>query len=428
MGVRSLAARTLCQVIGGQSLSRALPPALGKTEEPALAQELVYGTLRWHFRISGLINQMLEKPLKQKDQDIECLIRIGLYQLMCMNIPAHAAVNETVRETRTMKKPWAKGLVNGILRRYQRESATLEAALTEAQEQACPEWLINGLKQAYPDHWSAICVASNERPPMTLRVNTMHRQRPDYASMLVEQGITSSNSAQAPAGLTLEQPCDVTQLPGFDKGWVSVQDAAAQLAGEYLDCQPGMRVLDACAAPGGKTAHLLERASNDLDLWAIEKAPERIASLQQTLDRQQLTARIIEADAADTGKWWDQTPFDRILLDAPCSATGVIRRHPDIRLHRTRDDIETLVKEQQKLLETLWPLVRPGGMLLYATCSVLPQENVEQVKRFLDAHSDAREHVLPGDFGHRPGHGLQILPGVQGMDGFYYAGIEKLQA
>ncbi len=288
MGVRSLAARTLCQVIGGQSLSRALPAALEKTEEPALAQELVYGALRWHFRISGLINQMLDKPLKRKDQDIECLIRIGLYQLMCMNIPAHAAVNETVRETRTMKKPWAKGLVNGILRRYQRESATLEAALTGAQEVAYPDWLIDALKQAYPDRWSAVCVASNERPPMTLRVNTMHHQVRDYASMLEEQGIACSSPEQAPAALTLDQPCDVTQLPGFDKGWVSVQDAAAQLAAEYLDCQPGMRVLDACAAPGGKTAHLLERAGNDLELWAIEKAPERIPSLQQTLARQQL--------------------------------------------------------------------------------------------------------------------------------------------
>jgi 16S rRNA (cytosine967-C5)-methyltransferase len=426
MGVRSLAARTLCQVIGGQSLSRALPMALDKTEEPALLQELVYGALRWHFRISGLISQMLEKPLKQKDRDIECLIRIGLYQLMGMNIPAHAAVNETVRETRTMKKPWAKGLVNGILRRYQRESTMLESSLTEAQEAACPDWLINALKQAYPDQWQAICVASNERPPMTLRVNTMHHQVEDYASLLKAQGITALTSLQSPAALTLEQPCDVSQLPGFDKGWVSVQDAAAQLAAEYIDCQPGMRVLDACAAPGGKTAHLLERSGNDLDLWAIEKAPERIPSLEQTLVRQQLKARVIEADAADTDHWWDRLPFDRILLDAPCSATGVIRRHPDIRLHRNPDDIAKLVMEQQKLLESLWPLLRPGGMLLYATCSVLPQENVEQVKHFLDVHSDARERLLSGDFGRRPGHGLQILPGVQGMDGFYYAGIEKL--
>ena len=262
---------------------------------------------------------------------------------------------------------------------------------------------------------------------MTLRVNTMHHDRDRYAGLLANKDIASSGPEFPTTSLTLERPCAVSELPGFHEGWVSVQDTAAQLAAEFLDCQPGMHVLDACAAPGGKTAHLLERAGGDLDLWAIEKAPDRIASLEQTLARQKLSVHVVEADATETKHWWDGRSFDCILLDAPCSATGVIRRHPDIRLHRTWDDIEKLVTKQEKLLDSLWPLLRPGGMLLYATCSVLPRENAEQIKRFLAGHDDAREKALPGDFGLRQDCGLQILPGEQGMDGFYYAGIEKLQ-
>jgi 16S rRNA (cytosine967-C5)-methyltransferase len=424
MAAREQAARLLLQVIEGASLSRIMIPVQEQSSEAPLIQELVYGSLRWHFRLSGLLKLLLEKPLRKKDNDVECLLRIGLYQLMEMRIPAHAAVNETVRETRTMKKPWAKGLVNGVLRQYLRQRETLEKQLDTSGLMAHPEWLLKKLQAAYPEVWRSICDANNQRPPMVLRVNERHQTVEEYLKLLQGEGLKAVKHPCAHQALTLEHACDVSSLPGFAEGHVSVQDAAAQLAAGLLDLRSGMRVLDACAAPGGKTAHILEQGES-LDVWALERDGARIQSLEQTLSRLGLEARVIEADAGLVDAWWDGVPFDRILLDAPCSATGVIRRHPDIRIHRRPADIDRLREEQQRLLGALWPLLRPGGMLLYATCSILPQENVDQVRLFIDEHTDARENILPLECGLKQAHGRQILPGEQGMDGFYYAGIIK---
>jgi 16S rRNA (cytosine967-C5)-methyltransferase len=425
MAARVQAARLLAQVLDGASLSRVMPAVQGHTDEAPLIQEFVYGSLRWHFLLSGLLRLLLEKPLRNKDRDVECLLRIGLYQLREMRIPAHAAVNETVRETRTMKKPWAKGLINGVLRRYQRDRDALEQQLDTAESVAHPQWLLNKLQHAYPETWADVCTASNQRPPMVLRVNERRQSVEAYLQELGEAGMDAKRHPVAPQALVLERACDVSSLPGFDEGRVSVQDAAAQLAAGLLDLGPGMRVLDACAAPGGKTAHILEQGES-LEVWALEKDGARVQSLMQTLSRLGLDARVVEADAGDVEAWWDGRPFDRILLDAPCSATGVIRRHPDIRIHRRPADIDRLREEQQRLLRALWPLLRPGGMLLYATCSILPEENIDQVALFLDERVDAREFALPLEYGLKQSSGRQILPGEQGMDGFFYAGIIKI--
>jgi 16S rRNA (cytosine967-C5)-methyltransferase len=425
MAAREQAAGLLAQVLDGASLSRVMPPVQEQSSEAPLIQELVYGSLRWHFLLSGLLRLLLEKPLRNKDRDVECLLRIGLYQLREMRIPAHAAVNETVRETRTMKKPWAKGLVNGVLRRYQRDRETLEQQLDTAESVAHPKWLLQKLQDAYPEIWRDVCTASNQRPPMVLRVNERRQTVDEYLQELSRKGIAAKRHPVALQALVLDRACDVFSLPGFDEGRVSVQDAAAQLAAGLLDLGPGMRVLDACAAPGGKTAHILEQSESS-EVWALEKDGARIQSLAQTLSRVGLEAKIVEADAGDVEAWWNGQPFDRILLDAPCSATGVIRRHPDIRIHRRPEDIDRLREEQQRLLRALWPLLRPGGMLLYATCSILPEENVEQVTMFLDERVNAREFALPLEYGLKQTYGRQVLPGEQGMDGFFYAGITKI--
>jgi len=424
VAARELAARLLLEVIDGASLSRVMPQVDEQGGESALIQELVYGCLRWHFKLTGLLGQLLDRPLRNKDRDVECLLRVGLYQLMEMRIPAHAVLNETVRETRTMKKTWARGLVNGVLRQYQRNQEKLDNQLDPAAKLSHPVWLVDELRKAYPEQWPQLCEANNQRPPMVLRVNERYQGVDEYLEILEKTDIRAERQACAPQALVLDQACDVSSLPGFFEGHVSVQDAAAQLAALLLDTSSGMRVLDACAAPGGKTAHILEQ-SESVEVWAIEKDESRIPRLEQTLSRLKLKAHIVQADAADVDTWWDGMAFDRILLDAPCSATGVIRRHPDIRIHRRPDDIIRLREQQQRLLRALWPLLRPGGMLLYATCSVLPQENVEQISLFVADHADASAIPLDLVCGDKQDFGLQILPGDHGMDGFYYAGLLK---
>ncbi len=423
MAARALAARLLLEVMEGASLSRVMPRIDGHGES-ALIQELVYGCLRWHFKLTGILDQLLDKPLRNKDRDIECLLRVGLYQLMEMRIPEHAALNETVRETRTMKKAWARGLVNGVMRQYQRQHQEVLDRLDTAAALSHPVWLVNELQKVYPEQWRLVCEANNQRPPMTLRVNECHQSVDQYLETLKKAGIEARRHECAPQALILNRPCDVSSLPGFFEGWVSVQDAAAQLAAHFLNIEPEMRILDACAAPGGKTAHILEQGES-VEVWAVEKDGQRIPRLEQTLSRLGLSARVVHADAAEVDVWWDGRPFDRILLDAPCSATGVIRRHPDIRLHRRPEDIQQLREEQQRLLGALWPLLRSGGMLLYATCSVLPQENVEQISWFVDDREDASEIPLDMVCGEKQAFGRQILPGDHGMDGFYYAGLLK---
>lgn len=411
----------------GQSLSTLLPHSFHglAQERRALAQELCYGTLRWAPRLQFFLDRLLDKPLKAKESDVQSLLLLGLYQLAAMEIPAHAAVSETVAVTALLNKGWAKGLVNAVLRRFLREREALEAKAAQdpVAASAHPAWLLALLQQAWPQEWQAIVEANNRRPPMALRINRSRTSRTDYLRALQAEGLAAEPSDHAPDALILERPVNVEQLPGFALGEVSVQDCAAQLAALLVAPQPGMRVLDACAAPGGKTGHLLEICS-DIELIALDIEKKRLLRVEENLARLGLKARLIAADAASQA-WWDGTPFDRILLDAPCSASGVIRRHPDIKLLRQSEDIPRLVTLQAAILETLWPMLRPGGVLVYATCSVLPRENAGQLANFLANHDDAKERPVEAGWGRRAGVGRQILPDQDRMDGFYYACIEK---
>lgn len=426
---RATAVFILTRVVrDGQSLSSLLPEGLNNLpqERRALAQELCYGTLRWWPRLELLLGRLMDKPLKAKEHEVKSLLLIGLYQLTSLEIPPHAAVSETVAVTALLKKGWAKGLVNAVLRRFQRERAALEAELDgdEVAASAHPRWLLERLQEAWPEQWHRIVTANNQRPPMTLRNNRARQGRESYLQDLQKAGFNAKPSAHAPDALTLEQPVGVEQLPGFTEGRVSVQDGAAQLAATLVAPEPDMRILDACAAPGGKTGHLLE-ICRDIELVALDIEGKRLERVKQNLDRLGLEASLVAADAAKPAQWWDEKPFDRILLDAPCSATGVIRRHPDIKLLRRDQDIEQLVALQRTILDALWPLLVPGGMLVYATCSVLPQENSEQLANFLARHDDAMESPLKVEWGTSESVGRQILPDQDGMDGFYYACIKK---
>ena len=425
---RAIAVSVLTRVLQeGQSLSTLLPHSFQSLppERRALAQELCYGTLRWTPRLQAMLGLLLDKPLKSKDSDVQSLLLLGLYQLAYMDIPAHAAVSETVAVTALLKKGWAKGLVNAVLRRFQRERQALETALEQdpVAASAHPAWLLQLLQTAWPGQWRAITEANNQRPPMTLRVNRSRTSRDEYRQALQAEGFAAVASPHAPDALTLERPVNVEQLPGFARGEVSVQDSAAQLAASLIAPQPGMRILDACAAPGGKTGHLLEICS-DIELIALDVEEKRLARVEENLRRLGSRATLIAADASSSD-WWDGLPFDRILLDAPCSASGVIRRHPDIKLLRQAEDIPRLVALQGAILEALWPMLKPGGILVYATCSVLPQENAGQLANFLGNHDDAIERPIEAGWGRAAEVGRQILPDQDRMDGFYYACIEK---
>ena len=430
MNPRLAAARALTAVLSGKaSLGSSLPPQLDKVEhhDRALAQDLAFGAARWQPRLQLLAEKLLEKPFKAADKDVEALLLIGLYQLLHSRIPEHAAIGETVGCAGALKKPWAKGLLNAVLRRAQREHEAIFAELDRdpVLHTAHPRWLQKALKAHWPEHWQAICAANNAHPPLILRVNRRHGSRDAYLTELRDAGIDAEPCAFSRDGVRLLQPCDVTTLPGFKDGRVSVQDEAAQLAADLLELTPGQRVLDACAAPGGKTCHLLEVEPGLSEVVAVDLEAKRLARVRENLDRLHLEATLIAADGRDTGAWWDGRPFQRILLDAPCSATGVIRRHPDIKLTRKPEDIPALAQLQGELLDALWPTLAPGGILLYATCSVLPMENSETIAAFLARTTDAQEVAIAGEFGLQPAHGRQLLPQLDGHDGFYYAKLIK---
>jgi 16S rRNA (cytosine967-C5)-methyltransferase len=414
----------------GRSLTETLEtqlPALTDPRERALAQALAYGVMRGYWRFDWLLGQLLDKPLKKKDTDVRLALMLGFYQLLEMRIPDHAAVDETVKLAAAFRKPWARGLLNGVLRNFLRRREELLQAI-EAEpvaRTAHPAWLLERLQHDWPDRWDTITRANNQPPPLTLRVNSRRLDRNAALDRLAQAGIPAHPVPHAAQAVIVDQPVPVEALPGFTDGALSVQDAAAQLAAPLLDCQPGQRVLDACAAPGGKTAHLLELQPELAGLVAVDVSNERLLRIRETLERLDLSATLIAADAAEPDRWWDGMPFDRILLDAPCSATGVIRRHPDIKVLRRAGDIAPLVAGQARLLHALWPLLAPGGMLLYATCSTLIQENSRQMESFLDTTPDARELPIEAAWGHPQPVGRQILPGEDEMDGFYYARIRK---
>jgi 16S rRNA (cytosine967-C5)-methyltransferase len=396
-------------------------------KDKALIQEISYGTFRWYIQLEHILNQLLEKRLKKKDSRLKHLIIIGLYQLLYMRIPAHAVVSETVETCKKIKMEWAKGLVNAILRRYIREADKLNPLLNdnETVRTSHPLWLIEQLKQDWPDKWKSVLDANNQRPPMYLRINQLHHDRKHYLIKLKDAGIEGKATPYSSHGVLLEYAKDVDQLPGFDTGEVSVQELAAQLSAGLLDLKPGQNVLDACAAPGGKSSHILEFQTKINSLTSVEKDPNRAKKLAETLKRLNLNAITKISDINDLECWWNKEYFDRILLDAPCSATGVIRRHPDIKLLRTPEEVSKICELQMKLLNTLWQTLKPDGLLLYVTCSILKQENSDLIKRFITDNNDCTLKPIKAQWGIDTGYGRQILAGQDNMDGFFYACLKK---
>jgi 16S rRNA (cytosine967-C5)-methyltransferase len=426
---RVAAARVLDAVLHrGRSLKAELAAALPRIDDPrdrALVEAICFTALRQRVRHDAALQAWMPKPLSRKDGRLRALLHVGFVQLHALGLPPHAAVAATVEAARALGHARQTGLVNALLRRAQREG--LPPGDPGA---AWPSWLREALEADWPGEFDAIAAASVVPAPLWLRVNRRHGTRARYQARLVEAGLV----AEAPPGLDdalrMDVPVAVSALPGFDAGEVSVQDASAQAVADALQPAPGARVLDACAAPGGKSAHLLERDPT-LRLTALDFDAARLERVRQTLARLRLDTpmtRLLQADAADTAAWWDGTPFDAILLDAPCTATGIVRRQPDVLLHRRASDLAALVALQGRLLDALWPTLRPGGVLLYATCSILRAENDGAVAAFLARTADASSEALGPDFGRIAGVGRQRLPGDAGMDGFFYARLRRRSA
>ena len=426
--LRALAATILSKLLQQQgSLATLLERPSVDAQEFPLLQEICFGTCRWYFQLDAMLAQLLEKPLKPKDLDVRCLLLTGLYQLHYLRVPEYAVVNETVAATLVLKKQWAKGFVNAILRSYLRDKDEIasRALLMEPGCFAHPQWFVSRMKAAWPEHWRALLAANNEHPPMTLRVNLRRMSRPAYLAALLEAGITARAGILCASSIYLEAACPVTALPGFEEGLISVQDEASQLIPGLLELQPGLAILDACAAPGGKTCHLLESGFAFSRLVAIDNDVRRLERVKQNLQRLQLQADVICGDAGQTAQWWDGDSFDRILLDAPCSATGIIRRHPDIKLLRRPDHVLALQEIQLSLLKSLWACLKPGGLLLYSTCSVLPEENSDAISAFIACTEEAKLEEIPAEWGVECQQGRQLLPSAQGQDGFYFARLRK---
>ncbi len=412
---------------------RSLDDALGRAAaalvgaDRSLAAQLAYGTLRAWPRLDRWVDLLLARPLPERDMDVHDLLAVGLYQLEDTRVPDHAAVAATVEAVRLLGRHQYAGVVNACLRRWLRERDALKSRTARIPEviHAHPRWWLEALAADWPKDWEALVAAANQQAPMWVRVNRLRGTRESWLERLAAAGGAATTWDPAPEALLLAAPMDVEALPGFADGDVSVQDAAAQLAAGLLAPQPGQRVLDACAAPGGKTGHLLERCP-EIDLTALDVAPARLERVRENLARLGLQAKVLAGDASDPGDWWDARPYDRILLDAPCTGSGVVRRHPDIKLLRRPEDIKAMAAQQQALLEALWPLLAPGGRLLYATCSVFRAENAARVTEFLARHPEARAVDLsePG-WGRRAGPGRQVLTGEAAMDGFYYACLTR---
>lgn len=498
LSARTAAAQLLTGLLKGQgNLSSLLEPLQARVavDQQALLQELVFGSARHFHTLEFLATQLLAKPLRNKDRDVYALILLGIYQLRYLRVPAHAAINLTVESADELGKNWATGLVNGVLRNYQRQfrqsenvdtdsrqlsdpgdqnESTLVAevvedfsgATKEVTEQARfshPQWIIDRLRNTWKDDWQDVLFAANARPPLSLRVNTATSSRSDYLQQLSSNNIAARPHPLVATALVLDKPQSVHQLPGFVNGDVSVQDASAQLAVELLRlaCRNSggvddvpvasqsvalsdaagtppepvfgkLGILDACAAPGGKTGHLLE-VFPDAHVTAVDVSAKRMERVRENLDRLQASDRVklVTADASSPSHWWNGEQFDIVLVDAPCSGSGVIRRQPDIKLLRKGDDVADLATLQHKMMDSLWPLVKPGGKLLYVTCSIFREENDGQMRQFLSRHKDTQElalqpYLLTGLPQHPVDAGWQVLTGTLAMDGFYYCLLEKV--
>ncbi|MDH5484975.1 MAG: 16S rRNA (cytosine(967)-C(5))-methyltransferase RsmB [Gammaproteobacteria bacterium] len=424
---RQLAIGVLQRVIlHGESLSSLLPSSinhLSSTQDRAFCQMLIYGVLRQYWRLTAIVKQLLQKPLKDKDMDIQLAMLIALYQLLDTRVPDYAAVDAAVSMIRKSRKKWAAGMVNGVLRNFIRQQEALLTQLSSdpQAEFSHPQWMIDQLKNDWPEQWVAILQANNQQAPMVLRINQQQISIDDYLAALE---VAAHRHDVAGSGIVLEQAQDVNLLPGYDAGWFSVQDAGAQQAAPLLDLHPGQRVLDCCAAPGGKTSHMLE-IEPSLQVLAMDVSEQRLERVGDNLARLGFSVALAVGDAASPDDWWDGQPFDRILLDVPCSASGVIRRHPDIKMLRRETDLAELVEMQQAILQNIWPLLAVGGKMLYATCSVFKAENDVQVQAFINQQADAGVIDIDAGWGSRQACGRQILPGESAMDGFYYALLTK---
>jgi len=436
ISARAVAAKTILEIIqNNRSLNSVLSEQLSQfpnQKDHGFVQELCYGTLRWHEQLKAILNLLVEKPLKPQEKIVEILLLIGLYQLIHLQTKPHAAIYETVQAARELNKSWATGLLNAVLRQWQRKENSIRTEIEKnpAANFSYPQWLLEIIQQAWPEQWQPILTNNNEHPPLTLRINQRKVSREKYLELLKQQNIAAQPTQISNFGITLESAQNITQLPGFADGLFSVQDEAAQFAAQLLELAPGQRILDACAAPGGKTAHILETEKNLEQLVAIDIEEKRILRIKENLNRLQLLAssqiNLICADAAHTKSWWDGKLFDRILLDAPCSATGVIRRHPDIKVLRRPTDIQQLQKTQLELLQALWPLLKSGGSLIYATCSILPQENDHVIAKFLAENKQVNVEKITISGTNNTSYGIQLFPQQNSFDGFYYAKLKSI--
>jgi 16S rRNA (cytosine967-C5)-methyltransferase len=443
---RIVAAQIITQLLKQKgSLASLLPQNINEltSQEQSFVKELCYGCCRWYPVLNEVLNQLLKQKLKPKDADIKAILLLGIYQLEFLRTAEYAAINESVNSANHFKKQWAKKLVNAILRGFQRDQQTIFNKAQQKNKSNHPKWLESEIKKAWPDYATAIFAANNQAPPLTLRVNQQQNSREQYIKFLVDAGIEVTPAPISKDGLYLHSPMSITALPDFDKGAISVQDEAGQLAAQLLQLKPNLRVLDACCAPGGKTCHIGETEPSLAKIVAVDVEARRLIRVEENLQRLKISADVICGDASNPKQWWDGQLFDRILIDAPCSATGIIRRQPDIKLLREPEHIQTLTQLQYQLLCELWPLLADGGILLYATCSILPQENTKIIEQFLNTTSDAIEDPIVFDcgdndipiFGLEQPFGRQLLPLVnsledtvlshQNHDGFYYCRLKK---
>ncbi len=430
---RALAAHVLQQVHFRQrSLNDLLPLYASQLEagEQALFKQLCFGSLRWYILLDAQLKQHLQKPIKSRENIIHYLLICGLYQLQYLDKPAYAVVQQTVDALQQLKRPWAKGLVNGVLRQFLRKQPNSQKQVSHYIASAHPGWLYDQLIQDWGKTQAKALIAANNQPaPLWLRVNQLRTTVEDYQERLRQAAIDFQILDPALPAIRLQQASAVDDITGFRDGLVSVQDAAAQFAAGLLSVCAGDKVLDACAAPGGKTAHILESQPELGQLWAVDISAQRIEKIHHNIQRLQLqqnpVLQCVAADILEFARSHEPASFDKILLDAPCSATGVIRRHPDIKLLRKSRDIEALTHLQGKILNQLWPLLKPGGLMLYATCSVLRLENDLQISNFVAQKPDAILQPIHLPVGQAMSSGWQILTGHGDMDGFYYALIKK---
>ena len=415
--VRTVALEAICSVVlNKRSLSAFNYP--DDLNDLSLIKSFVFGTIRFYHQLNDIVSGLLKHPIEKENLDIHCLMLLGAYQILHSNVAPHAVIFETVNVVNDLNKPWAKGLVNAILREVDRQKHLLQ----KQPHYSHPSWLVKKIKNNHPDHFEQIFANNNLQAPMGIRVHPTY-QLDDYQASLSAIGIESYQVDIAPQALVLEKAVSVFKLPDFEQGACYVQDCSAQLAAYLLNPKEGELILDACSAPGGKTTHLSELAPKS-NIVALDNDGERLKRVQQNIDRFSIKNITLLQGNAQTQDWWDGKLFDKILLDAPCSATGVIRRHPDIKLLRKPKDITALVALQKDILANLWPMLKPGGILLYATCSILKSENEEQMSCFLESYENAQELKIDLDWGINTKVGKQQLPS-HNFDGFYYAKLQR---